>query len=192
MNYVKHGFMCNINGCDAAPIAHGLCARHYMRMRRTGDPEKVRRAGRPRDEAALLWRQALPDESPRTMARILHSRKIFMYWGVSALVQEDMIKDCTRPSGTVNWSKLERLAIAVDEACRREFPNGSTARGMCSKLQGPPPGSLFYWRIVGAPARGKPCRGARASAHRKVACGPRSWNFVYHAVQGHRRAHRSK
>jgi hypothetical protein len=37
-------------------------------------------------------------------------------------------------------------------------------------------GRPFLFAPSGAPARGKPCRGARASAHRKVACGPRSWN----------------
>ena len=50
----------------------------------------------------------------------------------------------------------------------------------------------FLFALSRAPARGKPCRGARASAYRKVACGPRSWNYPFHAVQGHQRALQSR
>ena len=30
--------MCKIEGCSGKAVARGLCAMHYMRVRRTGDP----------------------------------------------------------------------------------------------------------------------------------------------------------
>jgi hypothetical protein len=70
--------MCRIEGCGAKPVARGLCAKHYMRRRRQGSPDKVGKPGRPR--SALL--ECLRDQqrewerkrvsrrvSPRTLTR---------------------------------------------------------------------------------------------------------------------------
>jgi hypothetical protein len=37
--------MCTIAGCDGKAVSNGLCAKHYMRLRRTGDPNVTRRPG---------------------------------------------------------------------------------------------------------------------------------------------------
>src|SRR5215813_8456138 len=37
--------MCKISGCRTPAIAQGLCAKHYMRQRRTGDPTAKRKPG---------------------------------------------------------------------------------------------------------------------------------------------------
>src|SRR5215471_8786251 len=37
--------MCEISGCPNAAVARGLCAKHYMRRRRTGDPTVTRNPG---------------------------------------------------------------------------------------------------------------------------------------------------
>jgi hypothetical protein len=37
--------MCEISGCPNPAIAQGLCAKHYMRQRRTGDPTVTRKPG---------------------------------------------------------------------------------------------------------------------------------------------------
>ena|SRR5215471_3340538 len=37
--------MCKISGCRTPAIAQGLCAKHYMRLRRTGDPTAKRKPG---------------------------------------------------------------------------------------------------------------------------------------------------
>jgi len=37
--------MCKISGCRTPAIAQGLCAKHYMRQRRTGDPTVKRKPG---------------------------------------------------------------------------------------------------------------------------------------------------
>jgi hypothetical protein len=47
--------MCKISGCRTPAIAQGLCAKHYMRQRRTGDPNVKLKPGpkpkRPRQNA---------------------------------------------------------------------------------------------------------------------------------------------
>jgi DNA-binding response OmpR family regulator len=52
--------MCTIEGCDRKPVARGLCAKHYMRARRTGDPTQTHKPGRKRDPAPMLisWDQS--------------------------------------------------------------------------------------------------------------------------------------
>jgi hypothetical protein len=37
--------MCKIDGCNRVPVAKGLCAKHYLRLRRTGDASLVRKTG---------------------------------------------------------------------------------------------------------------------------------------------------
>jgi DNA-binding response OmpR family regulator len=49
--------MCTIVGCDRRPVAKGLCAKHYMRARRTGDPNQTGRPGRRRDPAPILMNE---------------------------------------------------------------------------------------------------------------------------------------
>jgi hypothetical protein len=39
--------MCKIEGCDAKPVAKGLCLKHYMRERRTGHATATHKRGRP-------------------------------------------------------------------------------------------------------------------------------------------------
>src|SRR6516164_5784108 len=58
--------MCTIDGCDRKPVAKGLCALHYMRPRRTGDPNQIRKSGRRRDPAPTLMSG---DRSPRSNPR---------------------------------------------------------------------------------------------------------------------------
>jgi hypothetical protein len=37
---------CKIEGCKGKVFVKGLCAKHYTRMRRTGNPNKTRKRGR--------------------------------------------------------------------------------------------------------------------------------------------------
>jgi hypothetical protein len=54
---------CTIPGCSKRAVAHGLCAKHYMRLRRRGDPNAEFPPGRqpkarPEDpETAALRRE---------------------------------------------------------------------------------------------------------------------------------------
>ena len=40
--------LCSIPGCGGESRAKGFCWKHYMRLRRTGDPTKTLKPGRPR------------------------------------------------------------------------------------------------------------------------------------------------
>jgi DNA-binding response OmpR family regulator len=58
--------MCTIEGCDRKSVALGLCAKHYMRARRTGDPAQTHKPGRKRGLAPMLMSE---DPSLRSNAR---------------------------------------------------------------------------------------------------------------------------
>lgn len=63
--------MCKISGCANPAIAQGLCAKHYMRQRRTGDPTVKRRPGpksRPNSENSSTTADA-PSQELLTLRR---------------------------------------------------------------------------------------------------------------------------
>jgi hypothetical protein len=102
--------MCSIAGCDAKPVAKGLCARHYMRACRTGDPAKTRKPG-PKP-APNLAAQLFDDWSPRSQARWTKALKL------RQKLKEIFGEDCferanqaaTRQNGTLNISAfLEQI-----------------------------------------------------------------------------------
>lgn len=108
--------MCNIDGCDNKPFAHGLCVKHYNRQRRHGDAKKVMTRGRKPKPSASLLKEAFKEWSPRTIASYTKAFEQL------AAVQEitgsdsllvDCIKRCTRPNGSVNVSKFARLAETI-------------------------------------------------------------------------------
>jgi hypothetical protein len=37
--------MCKVTDCQRKPVAKGLCAKHYMRVRRCGNPNTIRKRG---------------------------------------------------------------------------------------------------------------------------------------------------
>ena len=58
--------MCMIEGCNRKPVASGLCAMHYMRARRTGDPTQTYKRGQKRNLPRVLMSE---DRSLRSDAR---------------------------------------------------------------------------------------------------------------------------
>ena len=95
--------MCIIDGCDRKPVAKGLCAKHYMRVRRAGDPNQVRKPGRKRDPALALLSEG---RSRRSAARFLQAVRWLQETGADDEAVERAIIAATRPNGTVNVSKL--------------------------------------------------------------------------------------
>jgi hypothetical protein len=97
--------LCNINGCDARVVAKGLCAKHYMRARRHGSPDKKHKPGPKRREYRQMFRPMLGEWSPRTQARWLLAQKL-----VPSKELQKLIKRASRPNGSLNVSRLLEMA----------------------------------------------------------------------------------
>lgn len=105
--------MCNVKGCRSKAVAKGLCAKHYMRLRRTGDPQEVRRAGRKpsTDLMSLFMRKNVPEWSDRTHARYQQAMVLMSDWNQKS--REEVLKTAIRPNGSVNVSRLLTLVRMV-------------------------------------------------------------------------------
>jgi hypothetical protein len=106
--------MCSIDGCDAKPVAKSLCAKHYMRVKRQGSPDKTGKPGRPRSPRLELTRSVFPDYSARTIAR--HNKAMQML-GSEAL-RKNVIQKNTRPNGSISVSGMLATAKFL---CSEEF-----------------------------------------------------------------------
>ena len=102
MNQTKT--ICTIEGCGARATAKGLCAKHYMRLRRTDDPNRVRKSGpKPSENRSLL--------TPRARARFAQAMRILEDAGGGAEEKLQAIRAARRPNGSLNVSKLLGIAI---------------------------------------------------------------------------------
>src|SRR5262245_59404889 len=108
--------MCQISGCKAKAVAKGLCAKHYMRARRTGDAEtSPRKAGRKPDLIVSLHRETMKSVcwSPRTFSRWMEAMKGMAALGLSAKARQELIQKATRPAGSVNVSMLLDMVVMM-------------------------------------------------------------------------------
>jgi hypothetical protein len=111
----RQSVACSSDGCGEPVKARGLCATHYQRQRRTGNPDTVRRAGRPRDQYNAMMRAVLHEDfaSPRGFARYLRAARIIGELRrdgvIDDVVSKQVLQQATRPNGTINISKYERL-----------------------------------------------------------------------------------
>jgi hypothetical protein len=110
--------MCSVEGCEGAPRTNGLCSKHYMRLRRTGDATKTGKAGRPKDEYVACYREAKCDEniSPRTFSRLVRAARCLKVMPDSE--SQKVWEECTRPNGTLNHSELLRWGEAAVRAAK--------------------------------------------------------------------------
>jgi hypothetical protein len=108
--------------CERPHEARGLCALHYQRLRRTGDPRMVRKSGPDRSHLRKTFEDLGVTEqwSPRTSARFLAACRLIFDLGGHAIAV-DALEKASRPNGTVNVSKLERLAHKFLFACERRY-----------------------------------------------------------------------
>jgi hypothetical protein len=103
--------MCTIKGCNDKAIAKGLCARHYMRLRRTGNANSARKRGRPQVPPRIeveVMRQG-SNLSKRSLARYNRALK-FIDLLEDPETRTALLKAAARPSGFMSFSKLLELA----------------------------------------------------------------------------------
>ena len=103
-------FVCMIEGCEAKAAAKGLCPKHYMRQRRAGDPSRVRKSGRKKSELREAIGEIGQGWSPRTRQRFAAAVKMLREACDDGKVAE-LMKAATRPSGSLNVSKLQDMAL---------------------------------------------------------------------------------
>ena len=99
---------CTFPNCQARAVAKGLCAKHAMRLRRHGDPAKVHRAGRKDGDADV--RELMRELSDRSYARYMRGLRLLSLFELDVA---PVIKQCTRPNGSMNWAKFEQLAESL-------------------------------------------------------------------------------
>jgi hypothetical protein len=98
---------CTIEGCKRPHKARGLCVTHYRRLQRNGNPDGVRKGGRPEDVYLQIVRMILPDWSPRTQARYVRAWKMADAAGRDI---KELIQKVTRRNGSINVRELEEWA----------------------------------------------------------------------------------
>jgi hypothetical protein len=121
---------CTIEGCGGEAVAKGLCAKHYMRLRRAGSADTVGKAGRPPNK----WRaEVLADErragagylqrmSPRTRAKYWKWIDFMHYANDPEMVEQAMrIAAFKHHRDTANYSRLEQIAKTLGRALREDW-----------------------------------------------------------------------
>ena len=115
--------MCSIEDCQATPVAGGLCAKHYMRLRRTGDAMKTGQSGRPSRggldaKLHIKLRRMFPDWSKQTQYRYIRAYRTLTACEGEAAAKA-AVSASTRPNGGVNVSAFERQAeLAIFNSLR--------------------------------------------------------------------------
>jgi hypothetical protein len=110
--------MCSIKDCNKPALAKGLCHTHYMRHRRTGNPNGMRKAGRKPDPLKATLRPLFSEYSERTLARYCNAVRRLQALGVGQGIDVNdpnspyikALKICTRPNGSVNVARLSQMA----------------------------------------------------------------------------------
>jgi hypothetical protein len=113
---------CQVHGCNHAAIAKGLCRKHYMRQRRTGDPNKRRWAGRPREARQSMLELFRSERTARRYTAAMEAlRAVGATIGGGKVDGTDyalrFMEAACHSYGNCNASRLERLAIQALSAC---------------------------------------------------------------------------
>ena len=117
--------MCVIEGCEGKAVAKGLCAKHYMRQRRTGYPSGIGKAGRKRSWQRLLIEEEGLDTawSSRTCTRYVQAVGMLCEAGCDTEDLDRAIDRAQRPNGTLNVSRLLEIAFKhyATSLCKAPF-----------------------------------------------------------------------
>jgi hypothetical protein len=119
--------MCSIEGCDGKTAVKGLCAKHYMRVRRTGDPSKTRPPGPPRKAGLTAFlRGQFSDLSPSTQNRHIRAYKVLTAFSGQEALEAAILK-ASRANGSVNVAAMERQADLVLSMAMKTWPKDQLA-----------------------------------------------------------------
>jgi hypothetical protein len=124
---------CTVEGCNHAPVAKGLCSKHYMQARRAGQPKRKR--GRPTPEDLALYRRFMGScLSPRSLARYAKAMRILKIIGESEEHTLNVIELSTRETGKLNVTRMlliarMRFAAEWNRALREARLDGTGAKG---------------------------------------------------------------
>jgi hypothetical protein len=103
--------MCTIEGCDGKAVSKGLCAKHNMRLRRTGDPNMTRKPGVAASDWSKWISSTFSESSPRTRAR--YKLAMALLADQPKDVQQEAIRAATRANGSVNVSRFADIAATI-------------------------------------------------------------------------------
>jgi hypothetical protein len=128
---------CSVPGCNQPPVAKGYCARHYMRVRRQGDPDKVGKPGRPSIMPGVEIEHGV---SRRSFTRVVKAMKIFHELGVPEDWINQTRQNQTRQTQRNSFNHSRALRIAerlldevVDYADRNNVPGDTPAEEIMPK-----------------------------------------------------------
>lgn len=68
--------VCAIEACDEKAAARGYCRKHYMRLRRNGDPTEARRRGRAPDADLEVARALFPNADERALKQYVDDLRL--------------------------------------------------------------------------------------------------------------------
>ena len=102
--------MCSIKTCCGQSVAHGLCQKHYMRLRRCGDPNRVGKRG-PSGRNGSKGFAHVPKLQPAHPGAPITAFKLLSALGSEA--HNAAVAQATRPNGSLNVSKLLNIAIMM-------------------------------------------------------------------------------
>lgn len=102
---------CSVEGCERPVEAKGLCVMHYRRLRRTGDPLRVRKPGAPKSPGGMAS-LVMAEEgwSARTLAKFRAAMNLLSEAGLSDAECQRIFMVCTMRGGNLNVSKILRLS----------------------------------------------------------------------------------
>jgi hypothetical protein len=103
--------MCAVEGCEGQPVAKGLCSKHYMRLRRAGDPNITRKAGPKPTELSEFISSQFREWSPRTRARYKQGFRLLA--SLPEEIRKETAQRAIRSNGSVNVSKMVGMAAAT-------------------------------------------------------------------------------
>jgi hypothetical protein len=119
--------MCSIEGCDGKTALKGLCAKHYMRVRRTGDPSKTWLPGPPRKAGLTAFlRSQFSDLSPNTQNRHIRAYKVLAAFGGQEALEAAILK-ASRANGPVNVAAMLRQADLALSMALKTWPKEQLA-----------------------------------------------------------------